>query len=96
MRCSECKSEWKLSGADGPIGQAAPGHFMIVVLILAFLAGVLALQFQSWGGAAFGVVAVFFFVMAMVGSGYKEKSDGYQGSECPECGHKNKIMPWDF
>ena len=96
MRCSKCSKEWKLSGCDGPIGNAAPGHFLIVTTILAFIAAVLGLVFNSWGALPIGVIAAFIFAMSLIGCGSKPKADRYQGSECPGCGHQNKIMPWDF
>lgn len=58
MRCSKCQREWKLSGGDGTIGQAEPGQFMIVTVILAFIAGVLVIKFQSWGAAAMDLIAL--------------------------------------
>ena len=96
MRCTKCSTTWKLSGSDGPIGKAAPGHFMIVIVILAAVALFLGLYLKSIGGIAIGVITLFLLVMALVGCGYKDKDGTYQGSECPECGHRNRIMPWHF
>lgn len=96
MQCKQCSTTWKLSGADGPIGNAAPGHYMIVAGILAAVALVLGVVFKSLGGIAIGLLVIAITGMALVGCGIKEKKDLYQGSECPECGHKNRIMPWDF
>ncbi|MEO0475921.1 MAG: hypothetical protein AAF085_08140 [Planctomycetota bacterium] len=98
MRCTKCSTTWKLSGGDGPIGKAAPGHFMIIVVILAAIALFLGLYLKSIGGIAIGVITLFLLVMALVGCGDKEKDEAanYQGSECPSCGHRNRIMPWHF
>ncbi|MGB1126078.1 MAG: hypothetical protein ACPG4Q_12800 [Phycisphaeraceae bacterium] len=96
MRCKACSTTWKLSGGDGPIGKAAPGHFMIVVVILAILALVLGLWLKSVGGIAIGLITLFLFAMALVGCGDKDKDGTYQGSECPECGTRNRILPWHF
>lgn len=97
MRCKHCSTTWKLSGSDdGPVGKAAPGHFMIVVVILAATALGLGLWLKSIGGLAIGSMSVLFFVMAVVGCGVKPKQGQYQGSQCPECNEQNRIMPWDF
>lgn len=97
MKCNQCAATWKLSGSDdGPIGKAAPGHFMIVVSILAAVALGLGIGLKSIGGIAIGVITLFLFAMALVGCGWKEKKGAYQGSACPACGKKNRIMPWHF
>jgi DNA-directed RNA polymerase subunit RPC12/RpoP len=97
MRCKKCSTTWKLSGSDdGPLGKAAPGHFMIIFAILLLVALVLGLIFKSIGGLAIGLLTVFFLAMALVGCGRKEKAGTYPGSNCPECGHENRIMPWHF
>lgn len=98
MKCNQCSATWKLSGGDGPIGKAAPGHFLIVVIILAAVALVLGVVFKSLGGVAIGILSLFILAMSLVGCGDKgkDKEGTYQGSECPECGHRNRIMPWDF
>lgn len=96
MRCKQCSTTWKLSGSDGPIGKAAPGHFLIVAAILAVIALVLGLWFQSLGGIAIGILSLLIVGMGMVGCGFKDKDETYQGSACPDCGHQNRILPWDF
>lgn len=97
MKCNKCAATWKLSGSDeGPIAKAAPGHFMIVVTILAAVALGLGIGLKSIGGIAIGLITIFLFVMALVGCGFKEPKRPYQGSVCPACGEKNRIMPWHF
>jgi len=98
MRCSKCSATWKLSGGDGPLGKAAPGHFLIVVGILTAITLILGLGLRSVGGVAFAVVTLFVGAMGLVGCGYKEKDEDklYQGSQCPECGERSRIMPWHF
>lgn len=97
MRCKKCSTSWKLSGSDdGPIGKCAPGHFLIVVVILATVALVLGVWFKSMGGVAIGILTLFIFAMSIVGCGIKAKAGTYQGSECPACDEKTRILPWDF
>lgn len=96
MRCKKCSTTWKLSGGDGPIGNAAPGHFVIVASILAAIALVLAIWLKSAGSIAVGIITLAIFGMSLVGCGYKQKDDPYQGSECPECGEQTRILPWHF
>ena len=97
MRCKHCSTTWKLSGSDdSPIGKCAPGHYLIVVAILGMLAMVLALWLKSLGAVAIGLLTLAIFVMAIVGCGFKAKAGTYQGSECPECEQKTRILPWDF
>jgi hypothetical protein len=98
MRCKRCATTWKLSGGDGPIGKAAPGHFLIVVGLLTGIALFLGLVLKSIGALPIAAVALFILIMALVGCGDHEKQEKklYQGSECPDCGTRNKIMPWDF
>lgn len=97
MRCKSCSANWKLSGSDdGPIGKAAPGHFMIVVAILAAVTLGLGIGLKSIGAVAIGLITLFLFAMALVGCGVKAKNGAYQGAECPNCGEKNRILPWHF
>ncbi|MEM9345059.1 MAG: hypothetical protein AAGB26_00450 [Planctomycetota bacterium] len=98
MRCKQCSATWKLSGGDGPIGKAAPGHFLIAIVILSGISIFLGFYFKSIGALPIGIIALFLLVMALIGCGDKAKDEkaNYQGSECPECGHRNRIMPWDF
>lgn len=98
MKCKHCSTTWKLSGGDGPLGKAAPGHFLIVVAILGTISLVLAIGFRSIGALPIGILTAFIFAMSLAGCGDKDQNDKarYQGSTCPQCDKRTRILPWDF
>jgi len=74
----------------------APGGYFVFALGLAWVGAVLG-YFFSWliAGIA-GVMTLLLIGIAICGSGYQEPATAYQGSECPKCGERNWIWPWNF
>ena len=96
MKCRHCKTKWSLKCGLGPGGAMAPGGYFFFGL---GLAGVSALfgYFASWiiAGVAC-LLSVLLIFMAIGGSGYQSPATAYQGSNCPKCGKRNWIWPWNL
>ena len=93
MRCGSCSTTWKLSGSNGPIGTAAPGHFLIVPGVLGALAIAAGDAAGPAAATAPGVLAQFILLMPPLGCGHKPSKDLYKGSQSPGCDRDSRIMP---
>ena len=96
MKCRHCKTKWSLKCGLGLGGAMAPGGYFFFGLGLAGV-GALFGYFASWiiAGVAC-LLSVLLIFMAIGGSGYQSPATAYQGSNCPKCGKRNWIWPWNL
>lgn len=82
----------------GPGGTASPGQYSAVAVGLVLLS-CFGLFFGETASLVFVFtmpVAALVLLMGLCGCGYQKQATAYQGSTCPQCGHKNWIWPWNF
>jgi hypothetical protein len=103
VTCARCGARWSLACDLQPGGAAAPGVYFLLGAGLAVVAaagawfGVPALGPVAWAGAGLALLfAAALLLIAWAGSGFHDAGHGYQGSQCPGCGHHTRIWPWSF
>ncbi len=96
MRCRECGTRWPLGPKLGGSGGAAPGQYLLVSLGLFAVAIVLGVFYLALAGWVFAFLGLCVLVMCLASCGYQEPTGLHNGCECPACGRRNWIRPWDF
>ena len=96
MRCRKCSERWSLECGLGPGGAMAPGGYLGLAIGIALVGSAIGF-FVSWLIMVIAaVLSGLLMLMSITNSGNREPITAYQGSECPKCGQRNRIWPWNF
>ncbi len=100
MKCHHCGHKYSAAFAQpAPGGSSAPGYFFSLAILFGvttiglFIAGFGWIKWIIFGITCFVVLVMFIAWSDCQGpAGLSETG----GETCPECGGKNKVLPWSL
>jgi hypothetical protein len=100
MKCQHCGHKYSAAFAQpAPGGSSAPGYFFALAILFGvttiglFIAGFGWIKWIILGITCFVVLVMFIaWSDCQVPVGFSETGS----NTCPECGGKNKVLPWSL
>ena len=91
MKCQHCGHKYSAAFAQpAPGGSSAPGYFFALAILLGVIT--IGLFIAGFGWTKWIMLGITCFVVIVMFIAWSD----CRGGTCPECGGKNKVLPWSL